>query len=105
MTLTDIKRPQAIAVFCKYLVYQDLYGVSVSQGTLCLMTPHILGISLSLEDERGCNPRVWDAGPEQMGGGTRSDWLGDRATIRHMRHHIRALGHLVSESTDSRAPF
>ena len=38
MTLTDIKRPQAIAV-CKYLVYQALPGMSVSQDTLCLMTP------------------------------------------------------------------
>src|SRR5215203_4322876 len=36
MTLTDIKRPQAIAVYCKYLVYQVPSGVSVSQGTLCL---------------------------------------------------------------------
>jgi hypothetical protein len=103
MTLTDIKRPQAIAVFSKYLVYQALSGVSVSRGTLCLMTPpHPWNI---LEDERGCNLRVWDAGPEEEGGGTRSDWLGNRETIRHMRDHIRALGHLVSESTDSRVPF
>src|SRR5215203_6116656 len=29
-TLTDIKRPQAIAVFCKYLVYQGSCGRSVS---------------------------------------------------------------------------
>src|SRR5215218_7141691 len=48
MTLTDIKRPQAIAVFSKYLVYQALCGVSVSRGTLCLKTPpHILGTSLN----------------------------------------------------------
>jgi hypothetical protein len=47
MTLTDIKRPQAIAVFSKYLVYQVLSGVSVSQGTLCPMT-----LLAALEDER-----------------------------------------------------
>src|SRR5829696_10063112 len=50
------------SLFCKYLVYQVLSGVSVSQGTLCLMTPpHILGTSLRT---RGCKPRVWDVGPE-----------------------------------------
>jgi len=38
MTLTDIKRPQAIAVVSKYLVYQVSSGVSVSGGTLCPMT-------------------------------------------------------------------
>ena len=38
-TLTDIKRPQAIAVVSMYLVYQGSSGRSVSQGTLCLMTP------------------------------------------------------------------
>src|SRR5918994_118209 len=38
-TLTDIKRPQAIAVFSKYLVYQGSSGRSVSRGTLCFMTP------------------------------------------------------------------
>ena len=48
-------------------MYQVLSGLSVSQGTLCLMThPHPWNI---LKDERGCKPRVWDAGPEQMGGG------------------------------------
>jgi hypothetical protein len=47
MTLTDIKRPQAIAVFSKYLVYQVLSGVSVSRGTLCPMT-----LLAALEDER-----------------------------------------------------
>src|SRR5215208_3259700 len=39
MTLTDIKRPQAIAVVSKYLVYQGSSGVLVSRDTLCLMTP------------------------------------------------------------------
>jgi len=39
MTLTDIKRPEAIAAFSKYLVYQAMSGVSVSWDTLCLMTP------------------------------------------------------------------
>jgi hypothetical protein len=38
-TPTDIKRPQATAVVPKYLVYQVLPGVSVSQGTLCLIAP------------------------------------------------------------------
>jgi hypothetical protein len=53
--------------FCKYLVYQVLSGVSVSWDTLCLMThPHPWNI---LKDERGCNLRVWDAGPEEEGGG------------------------------------
>jgi hypothetical protein len=46
MTLTDIKRPQAIAVVSKYLVYQGSSGVSVSRDTLCLMTP-----LTALEDE------------------------------------------------------
>jgi hypothetical protein len=54
MTLTDIKRPQAIAVFSTYLVYQVLSGVSVSQGTLCLMT-----LLTVLEDE---SMPVWDVG-------------------------------------------
>src|SRR5215208_457593 len=57
MTLTDIKRPQAIAVVCKYLVYQVQSGLSVSQGTLCLMThPHILGTSLRRREDAspGC---------------------------------------------------
>src|SRR5215211_6917757 len=53
-TLTDIKRPQAIAVFSKYLVYQESSGVSVSRGTLCLMTP-----LTALEDE---SMPVWDVG-------------------------------------------
>src|SRR5215212_10344857 len=39
ITLTDIKRPQAIAVVSKYLVYQGSSGVLVSRDTLCLMTP------------------------------------------------------------------
>ena len=39
MTLTDIKRPQADRCFYKYLVYQVLSGMSVSQDTLCLTTP------------------------------------------------------------------
>ena len=34
--------------------------------------------------------RVWDAGPEAEGGGTRSDWLGNKTTIRYMRHQGRA---------------
>src|SRR5687768_721484 len=102
MTLTDIKRPQAIAVFSKYLVYQVLCGVSVSRGTLCPMTPpHPWNI---LEDERMQSPRVGRRA-RGRGRGARSDWLGNRVTIRHMRHQVRALGHLVSESTDSRAPF
>src|SRR5215213_11769804 len=68
MTLTDIKRPQAIAVVSMCLVYQALCGVSVSRGTLCLKTPpQILGTSLRT---RGCNLRVWDAGPEEEGGGS-----------------------------------
>ena len=54
MTLTDIKRPQAIAVFSKYLVYQVRLGMSVSQGTLCLMTPQ-----RALEDE---SMPLWDVG-------------------------------------------
>jgi len=66
MTLTDIKRPQAIAIFSKYLVYQVLSGVSVSQGTLCPMT-----LLAALEDE-SMPAGMWAAGPEQMGGGTRS---------------------------------
>jgi hypothetical protein len=64
MTLTDIKRPQAIAVFSKYIVYQVSSGVSVSRGTLCPMTP--------LPEElraRACQPGMWDAGPEDEGGG------------------------------------
>src|SRR5215217_8228646 len=40
--------------FYKYLVYQALCGVSVSRGTLCLMTP-----LTALEDER---MPVWDVG-------------------------------------------
>ena len=54
MTLTDIKRPQAIAVLCTYLVYQELSGMSVSRGTLCLMT-----LLRTLEDER---MPAWDEG-------------------------------------------
>src|SRR5215213_3241166 len=56
--------------FYKYLVYQALCGVSVSRGTLCLMTP-----LTALEDER---MPVWDVGrrARQRGRGTRSDWLG-----------------------------
>jgi hypothetical protein len=46
MTLTDIKRPQAIALVSMYLAYQVLSGMSVSRGTLCLMTP-----LRALEDE------------------------------------------------------
>src|SRR5215207_3470159 len=38
-TPTDIKRPQATAVVPKYLVYQVLSEVSVSQSTLCLIAP------------------------------------------------------------------
>jgi hypothetical protein len=64
MTLTDIKRPQAIAVFSKYLVYQVLSEVSVSQGTLCLMTPQRV-----LEDE---SMPVWDVGRR-----ARTDGRGD----------------------------
>ena len=101
MTLTDIKRPQAIAVFYKYLVYQVLSGVSVSRGTLCLMTP----LRQHLRT-RVCQSGMWDAGPDEMGGGTRSDWLGmTRAPYTHTSHPGRALGHLVPERTDSRAPF
>jgi hypothetical protein len=43
MTLTDIKRPQAmiavVSMHSMYLVYQDSSGRSVSRGTLCFMTP------------------------------------------------------------------
>jgi hypothetical protein len=67
MTLTDIKRPISDRCFYKYLVYQVLSGESVSRSTLCLMTPpHPWN---TLEDERGCNLRVWDAGPEGEGEG------------------------------------
>ena len=82
MTLTDIKRPQAIAVLYKYLVYQALWGVSVSQGTLCLMTPHILGTSLRT---RVCQSGMWDTGPDDEGGGTHSDWLGEKHHTLHER--------------------
>jgi hypothetical protein len=54
MTPTDIKRPQAIAVYYKYLVYQELSEMSVSRGTLCLMAP-----SRALEEE---SMPVWDVG-------------------------------------------
>jgi hypothetical protein len=67
MTLTDIKRPQAlklIAVFCKYLVYQVLSGISVSRDTLCLKTP-----LTALEDE---SMPVWDVGRR-----ARTDGRGD----------------------------
>jgi hypothetical protein len=68
----------------------------VSQGTLCLMTPHILGRSLRTREDasQGCGT----PGQSKREGGTRSDWLGNESTIRYMRHHIRALGHLVSLS-------
>jgi hypothetical protein len=75
----------------------------VSQGTLCLMTPYILGTSLRTRED--ASPKCGTPGQSKREGGTRSDWLGDRATIRHMRHHVRALGHLVPQSTDSRATF
>ena len=42
------------SLFCKYLVYQVLSGLSVSQGTLCPMT-----LLAALEDER---MPVWDVG-------------------------------------------
>src|SRR5215208_4182405 len=69
-TLTDIKRPQAITVCSKHLVYQVLSGVSVSRDTLCLMTPPIV-----LEDD---SMPVWDVGrrARRDGRGTRSEWLG-----------------------------
>jgi hypothetical protein len=75
MTPTDIKRPISDRCFYMYLVYQVLYGVSVSRSTLCLMTPHIF-LEHILQEEGGCEPRISDAGPEEQGGGTRSDWLG-----------------------------
>ena len=64
MTLTDIKRPQAIAVFSTYLVYQVLSGISVSRDTLCLKTP-----LTALEDE---SMPVWDVGRR-----ARTDGRGD----------------------------
>src|SRR5215208_8134869 len=69
MTLTDIKRPQAIAVVCKYLVYQALSGLSVSQGTLCLMThPHILGTSLGTRGD--ASPGCGTPGQNKREGGS-----------------------------------
>ena len=64
MTLTDIKRPQAIAVFSMYLVYQESSDKSVSRGTLCLMTP-----LTALEDE---SMPLWDVGHR-----ARTDGRGD----------------------------
>ena len=61
MTLTDIKRPQAIAIFTTYLVYQVQSGVSVSRGTLCPMTP-LRAL------ERKSMP-VWDVGRRARRGG------------------------------------
>jgi hypothetical protein len=61
MTLTDIKRPQAIAVVCKYLVYQGSSDKSVSRSTLCLMTPQRV-----LEEE---SMPVWDVGRRARTGG------------------------------------
>ena len=82
MTLTDIKRPQAIAAFSTYLVYQVL-GVSVSRDTLCLMTP-----LTALEDE---SMPVWDVGRRARtdGRGTRSDWLGTKP--QYTQRAVRAV--------------
>src|SRR5215210_6497383 len=68
MTLTDIKRPQAIAIFSKYLVYQVLSGVSVSRDTLCLMTP----LSLSFNPKGRGSISTLDIGARQEHDG--SSW-------------------------------
>jgi hypothetical protein len=50
MELTDIKRPQAIAVFYKYLVYQVSSRRSVSESTVCCKTR--LSSALGASDAR-----------------------------------------------------
>src|SRR5215208_4259217 len=71
-TLTDIKRPQAIAVFCKYLVYQESPHRSVSRDTLCLMTP-----LTAVEDE---SMPVWDVGRR-----ARTDGRGDSICLARQK--------------------
>src|SRR5215208_5960082 len=101
-TLTDIKRPQAIpqaiAVYYKYLVYQELSGMSVSRGTLCLTAP----------------PYPRGLGDVSVGCGTpgQKRWEGELAptgsvktTIHSTRRRGRAPEHLVPERTDYRACF
>jgi hypothetical protein len=47
-----------------------------------------------------------DAGPEEQGGGTRSDWLGmTRAPYTPTGHPLRALGHKVPQRTDLERPL
>src|SRR5829696_8644376 len=86
--------------FYKYLVYQVLSGMSVSRGTLCLMT-----LLTALEDER---MPVWDVGcrasTDGRGDSIRLAW-NNESTIHSTSRAGCALGHLVSESTDARAPF
>jgi hypothetical protein len=53
--------------FYKYLVYQVLSGVSVSQGTLCPMTPHILGTSLRTRED--ASPECGTPGQSKREGG------------------------------------
>jgi hypothetical protein len=68
MTLTDIKRPISDRC-CLYVssVSSPVGSVSVAGHIVSEDTPtHPWNI---LEDERGCNLRVWDAGPEEEGGG------------------------------------
>jgi hypothetical protein len=71
----------------------------VSQGTLCPMT-----LLAALEDE---SMPVWDVGRRARTDG-RGDliWLARyKTTIHSTSCEGCALGHLVSERTDSRSPF
>ena len=63
MTLTDIKRPQAIAVVCKYLVYQASSGGVGVAGHL------VSDDTLTHSRAIGCVTRMLDAGPGKKGGG------------------------------------
>src|ERR671911_644073 len=97
-TLTDIKRSRAIAVFSRYLVYQEWCTASVRWRTLCRETP-ALPQNL-LEDHRVCLPPMMDTGPaderrrELAPTGSATGTPYSRA-----RHRDRAPGHLVPEST------
>jgi hypothetical protein len=74
--------------FYKYLVYQVLSGVSVSQGTLCPMT-----LLAALEDE---SMPVWDVGRRaRTDGRGDSIWLAryDESTIHSTSRLGCALGH------------
>src|SRR5215211_3725116 len=82
--------------FCKYLVYQVLSGVSVSQDTLCPMTPpHPRGLR---DVSVGCGTpgqKRWE-GELALTGSVKT-------TIHSTSRRFRAPEHLVPERTDYRA--